>query len=127
MERYLCIEEREIGSQNLEAMYTEIPSPAGMAICSGLDGQTWRMWELVAHGLFGYRDPAPLRKLCYAFDSWQRVDFEAVMALSEVMEEMEPGWLAAVSEARTLSDNPRFLSAWTGLHPYSVLAAQRTG
>jgi hypothetical protein len=119
----LSIEEREMRAPNLEAIYTEVPFPAAAAISVGADAHTRRVLELAVHGLFRHRRPPGGRKWFYAFESWERVDFEAALAISAVVAEMEPGWVEAVAEARNLSEDPRLLSAWTRLHPYAVLGA----
>ncbi len=122
MERRLSINEHHMHAPNLEAVYTEFPTPAGMAVRPDLDARARRVWELAAHGMCWHRPPSGGRKWCYAFESWERVDFEAVLAVRAVVAEMEPGWVAAVAEARRFSDDPRTLCAWSGLHPYAVLA-----
>lgn len=127
MERRLSIDEWELTSPDLEAVYTEFPSPAGMGISPDLDARTRRVWELAAHGMFRDRPPAGGRKFCYAFESWERVDLEAVLAIRAVVAEMEPEWVAAVAEARRYSGDPRVICGWSELHPYAVLAVLGAG
>jgi hypothetical protein len=122
VERRLSIDDHRMRTPNLEAVYTEFPSPAAMGIRPDLDAHTRRVWELAAHGMFLHRPPLGGRKWCYVFESWERADFEAVLAIRAVVAEMEPGWVAAVADARRFSDDPRAVCAWSELHPYAVLA-----
>ena len=122
MERRLSIDDHQMRTPKLEAVYTEFRSPAAMGIRPELAGHTRRIWELAAHGMCWHRPPLGGRKLCYAFESWERVDFEAVSAIRAVVTEMEPRWVDAVAEAHCFSDDPHMICAWTRLHPYAVLA-----
>ena len=134
MQRELVVEDYYLGGNNLEAYYHELEDLRAMAI-DAHEPERRRLWELVAHGL--EHVPYTTRRLIgrsyksggfyfFAASDERRPDRGAdplaVRALSEVIEELKPGWVRAVEEARTFADKPAVIAAWCALPIEAVLA-----
>jgi hypothetical protein len=137
VESELRVKDFALGGNNLEAYYFEQETEGlrAMAIDPDVDPERRRLWELVAHGM--ERVPSTTRRLIgrayesggfYFFGAVDErrpdrgADPLAVRAVFEVIEELEPGWVQAVEEARGLADAPAVLAAWCGLPIEAVLA-----
>lgn len=131
MQRELRVEDYYLGGNTY---YHELEDLIAMAIDTH-EPERRRMWELVAHGL--ERVPYTTRRLIgrthapgglYFFAACDErrpdrgADPLAVRALCEVIEELEPGWVGAVEEARALADSPAVIAAWCALPIEAVLA-----
>ncbi len=131
------IKQHELGGNNLEAYYFESKERPvrAMAIDPDVEPERRRLWELVAHGI--ERVPATTRLLIgnthppggfYFFAAVDEgrpdagADPLAVRAVFEVLEEMEPGWVRAVKDARRLAESPEVMAAWSEVPIEAVLA-----
>ena len=103
---------------------------------SDLPEASRRARELEAHGYFRWL-PRPVREglskslrenpdrgfFFYRYEAPHEVHVGTLWAIRSVIEEMEPSWVEAVSEARRYADDPRVMAAWCGLPLQAVMAA----
>ncbi len=134
MEKELKIRAHALGGNGCEAYYFEDEDRLlrAMAIDPDVEPERRRLWELVAHGI--ERVPATTRPLIgnthpttsgfyfFAATKARGADSLAVRAVSEVLEELEPGWVRAVKDARRLADSPEVIAAWSEVPIEAVLA-----
>ncbi len=125
------VEDYDLGGNNLEAYYHELETLRAMAV-DVQDADRRRLWELVAHGI--ERVPYATRLLIgrryketrgfYFFGATKERDADplAVRAVAEVIAEMEPDWVRAVDDARSLADAPEVIAAWCEVPIEAVLA-----
>ena len=130
------VSEWPIRADGLEAMYTEFNRPASLALRPGLPEEVRRARELEARGYYlwtprllkGYTGPvvgkmAENRAFMYRAERPEDVSLVAVRAIGCVIEDLEPGWGAAVAEARRYAHEPRVLAAWCEIPLQAVMAA----
>lgn len=127
----LEIEERDLGGGWVEAYYLDLGTLRAMAVQPGIDAERRRLWELVARGLeYVPREAQRLAGPAYKTGGFvflrprraADANVLAVRAVSKVLEELEPGWIAAVEDARRLADSPAVLAAWCEVPIEAVLA-----
>ncbi len=116
------VRDYDLGGEDLEAYYTTHPR-ALLAVDQDLRQDRRRMWEMVGHGLT-MKPGVPLQRLLlYRAELPLRpTDPYALNALRLVMWAMEPGWVAAVEEARRAADNLCVVAALAGV-PLEVALA----
>lgn len=127
----LLVEDRDLGGGWVEAYYYELRKFRAMAIQDGVRPERRRLWELVAEGLG--RVPAEALVLGRVHQAGgffflapreaSEADRLAVAAVSEVLGDLEPGWVSAVEDARRLANSPDVVAAWSGVPVEAVLAA----
>ena len=117
----LEIDEFDFTNPELEAAYTEYPTPAGMAIRRDLPAPARRAREIEAHGYYR-RPPRGGRKLCYACRSLEDLDYVAVEAIRSVIDDLQPSWVEEVKEAARMSNDPRWIAAWVEVSVQVVVA-----
>ena len=130
MSQKLEIEVCDLGGGWVEAYYFELQRIRAMCIQIGVPPERVRLYELVAHGL--EHVPRRTRRLTghalrggFVFlrpRDAREPDALAVRATSEVLEELEPEWIAAVEDARRFADSPEVITAWCGVPVEAVLA-----
>lgn len=134
----LVIEDRYLGGNNVEAYYCELENGfRGMAVDPQIEPERRRVWEMVAAGMecvprparrrLGY-SPAQLKGFIFFGPEGPHKVYRpgasrlAARSISEVIEEMEPSWAAAVEQARYVGDDPAVLAAWSEIPIEAVLA-----
>ena len=114
------IEEWDLGSNHVEAYYTEYPYSA-MAIQPDLRNSTKQARELEAHGYYR-RPPRSGRKFCFAPRHAHDFDDVAIGALRSVVDDLQPSWVEEVKDATRMSNDVRWIAAWCELSPNVVVA-----
>lgn len=134
--RRMEVREFRFTNPELEAVYTEVDEPGTLAVQPWLPDRAKRARELEARGYYlwtvrllrGFFGPivgkmAESRAFMYRAERPEDVPRHAVRAIRCVIEDMEPGWVAAAGEARRYSDDPRVLAAWSEIPLQAVMAA----
>ena len=131
MELRLKIEECELGAGWVEAYYLENEISRFMAIQEGIPDTRVRLYELAAHGL-GHIPMSEQLRLAKPYEdtdfmlfvprNYSEANALIVRAVSEVFQEMEPGWVSAVEKARESTDDPDSIAFWSKVPIEAVLA-----
>ena len=117
----LRVREHDLGGNNLEAYYTEHPSPATLAVQPGLAPRVREAREVEGHGYYR-RPPKGGRKFCFG-PRWRHdYDVGAINAIRCVIDDLKPEWVAEVREAARMSNETRWIAAWCELSEQVVVA-----
>ena len=116
--------ERAFANERLEAFYSEYLDPPLLVTQPSLPAEARRAREIEARG---YRKRVSLpfgafRVFMYAHETAAEVPPATVAAIRSAIEEMEPGWVAAVAEALRYADDPRIMAAWCEIPLQAVIA-----
>ncbi len=128
----------DFSNPELEAFYTEVHKPGGVAMRPCLPEEARRARELEARGYYlwtarllrGFFGPvigkmAEGRFFMYRVSPKDPEDVPrcTVRAIRCVIEKEEPGWVEAVAEAQRCADHPGVIAAWCEIPVQAVLAS----
>lgn len=115
---------RDIGVEELDAMYTEHPSPAAMALSADLSYQEMEALELEGECLLetGVASRWGGRVLCFRPESYQKMSRRRIMALKKTIESKRPEWVEAIKEAARASNDIYVVIGLSGVNPYPGVA-----
>lgn len=132
----LEIEESDLGGGWVEAYYMNFPTLRAMVVQEGIPSLRTRLYEVAARGL-EYVPQATQRLLAREHNVGSgdfifcvpRSSLEAnallVRAVSEVLEDMEPGWISALEKARgSTGGDPDAMAFWSKVPIEAVLAVR---
>lgn len=120
----LEIKLRSIEVQDLHALYTEHPRPAGMALSEDLNYQELESLEVEGESFLetGVASKWGGRMLCFAPESYEKMSRRRIMSLKKTIERKRPDWVEAIKQAARASNDVYVIVGLSGVSPYPAVA-----
>jgi hypothetical protein len=126
MDARLEVQHRRIPVPQLNGLYSEHPSPAGLAIDEEASNECQESLELEAESLMqtGRAHRWGGREFLYEAESYETMSRRRITNLKKTIEYQRPEWVEALREAARASDNMYVVIGLAGLsdYPYPAVA-----
>lgn len=119
---HLEIETRRLCTPLLEALYTEHPCPAGLALRDGLSHEDMEALEVEAETYLETSPPRDGRMLCFTPQSYETMSRRRIEALKKTIEDKRPDWVEAIRDAARATNWIYLLIGLSGVPPYPGVA-----
>ncbi len=108
----------------LDALYTEHPAPAGMAVSEELSRQEVESLEVEGESLLetGVASRWGGRIFCFTPESYEKMSRRRITALKKTIERKRPEWVEAIKQAARASNDMYVIVGLSGVCPYPAVA-----
>lgn len=120
----LEVELRSITVEYLDAMYTEYPAPAGMAVNKDLSRHELEALQVEGESFLetGVASRWGGRVFCYTPESYEKMSRKRIIALKKTIERKRPEWIEAIKQAARASNDMYVIIGLSGVSPYPGVA-----
>lgn len=126
MEDRLEIEHRNFSAEGLDGLYTEHPTPSGLAVRCGISREHCDALELEAECLMETGRAAKWggREFLFNPQSYESMSRRRIESLRKTIEAKRPEWVETIKDAARASSNVYVIVGLAGLdaHPYPAVA-----
>jgi hypothetical protein len=115
---------RDISVDELDAMYTEHPSPAAMAVSEDLSYEDIEALEVEGESLLetGIASRWDGRVLCFKPETYEKMSRRRITALKKTIEHKRPDWVEDIKQAARASNDMYVIIGLSRVRPYPGVA-----
>lgn len=122
MKGHLEVEERRFRVTNLAGLYTEHPTPAGLAHKPELSPEEVEALIIEAESYLDVSPPEGGRMFLFTPQSYETMSRRRIETLKKTIEVRKPEWADRIKDAARATSNIYLMVSYSGVPPYPAVA-----